>query len=194
MVLAVFLAIGPWITFRPELWEFLGQQAYEHQCYPIAEQAFRAALRICSRDTSDDTIRARIALSFAILLKERGRYTEAEPLYEEALYIRKTVLGQDHSDTVVTMKALADLYQTQGRYADSEILCKEILRIRKKTLGDRHRTTAVALNNLGVLYSRQVRYKEAEPILQEALQIGKQALGTGHPDTAKHNLLAAPFS
>ena len=50
---------------------------------------------------------------------EMGDYAKAEPLYEEALEIRRKVLGREHPDTAISLNNLASLYQADGRLRQS---------------------------------------------------------------------------
>ena len=54
-----------------------------------------------------------------------GRYEDAEPLYDEALSIRRRVLGADHPDTAISLNNLAAFVSTQGRYEEGR--CEEAL-------------------------------------------------------------------
>ncbi|MCA2645877.1 MAG: tetratricopeptide repeat protein [Microcystis sp. M069S2] len=119
-----------------------------------------------------------------IQLYQQGKYNEAIPLAEQALAIRKKVLGDNHPDTAQSLNNLAELYTVQGRYSEAEPLYKQALAIIKQQLGDNHPYTATSLNNLALLYQSQGRYSEAEPLYKEALAIRKQQLGDNHPDTA----------
>nr|NCR60363.1 CHAT domain-containing protein [Microcystis aeruginosa LL13-06] len=122
------------------------------------------------------------------------RYSEAEPLYKEALAIRKQQLGDNHPDTATSLNNLAALYESQGRYSEAEPLYKQALAIIKQQLGDNHPDTATSLNNLALLYESQGRYSEAEPLYNRSLAIRKQQLGDNHPDTATSlNNLAALY-
>jgi hypothetical protein len=51
----------------------------------------------------------------AELYSLQGRYAEAEPLYKQALAIRKKALPPDHPDVAQSRKNLADLDSAQGR-------------------------------------------------------------------------------
>ena len=51
-----------------------------------------------------------------------GTIAEAKPLYEEALSIRRRVLGVDHPDLADSLNNLANLYRAQGRYSKAEPL------------------------------------------------------------------------
>ncbi|MBE9246697.1 tetratricopeptide repeat protein [Microcystis aeruginosa LEGE 00239] len=129
-----------------------------------------------------------------IQLYQQGKYNEAIPLAEQALAIRKKVLGDNHPNTARSLNNLASLYQNQGRYSEAEPLYKQALAIKKQQLGDNHPSTATSLNNLAELYRVQGRYSEAEPLYQQALAIRRKQLGDNHSDTAESlNNLAALY-
>jgi len=117
-------------------------------------------------------------------LNEQGRYEEAEPLYLQALDIRRSQLGDTHPFTATSLNNLAVLYQSQGRYADAEPLCLQALDIWRLQLGETHPFTATSLNNLAELYQSQGRYADAEPLYLQALDIWRLQLGETHPFTA----------
>ncbi|MBE9089862.1 tetratricopeptide repeat protein [Microcystis aeruginosa LEGE 11464] len=120
-----------------------------------------------------------------IQLYQQGKYNEAIPLAEQALAIRKKVLGDNHPNTARSLNNLAGLYESQGRYSEAEPLYKQALAIKKQQLGDNHPSTATSLNNLAALYRVQGRYSEAEPLYQQALAIRRKQLGDNHPNTAR---------
>ena len=120
-----------------------------------------------------------------IQLYQQGKYNEAIPLAEQALAIRKKVLGDNHPNTARSLNNLAGLYESQGRYSEAEPLYKQALAIKKQQLGDNHPSTATSLNNLAELYRVQGRYSEAEPLYQQALAIRRKQLGDNHPNTAR---------
>lgn len=59
-------------------------------------------------------------------------YAKAEPLYRQALEIRKKVLGENHPDTAGSLHNLAFLYESLGSYAKAGPLCREALQIYEK--------------------------------------------------------------
>ena len=113
-----------------------------------------------------------------------GEYAKAEPLYQEALRIRKKVLGPEHPDTATSLNNLALLYLVMGEYAKAEPLLLEALRICRKVLGPEHPDTASSLKSLAELYVVMGEYAKAEPLLLEALRIRQKVLGPDHPNTA----------
>ncbi len=117
-------------------------------------------------------------------LYERGRYSEAEPLYVRALAIYEQQLGPLHPGTATGLNNLASLYESQGKYSEAEPLYVRALAIYEQQLGPLHPGTATGLNNLASLYESQGKYSEAEPLYVRALAIYEQQLGPLHPDTA----------
>ena len=114
---------------------------------------------------------------------DEGRYSESEPLFEEALGIRRRVLGPEHPDTLDSINDVANLYRRQGRYEEAEPLYDKALDVRRRVLGPEHPDTLISMNNLGILYRSQGRYEEAEPLYEETLEARRRVLGPEHPNT-----------
>ena len=123
-----------------------------------------------------------ILSDLAGLLRDQGRYEEAELLHRRALNI------------VDTLNDLAGLHRDQGRYGEAEPLYRRALALRVQALDPESLNTATSLNNLGALLLAKSRFKkveveqsllkEAEPLLKQALEIREAKLGQDHPDTA----------
>ena len=122
--------------------------------------------------------------NLAGLYNSQGRYSEAEPLYRQALEMIKRLLGNEHPYVATSLNNLALLYNSQGRYSEAEPIYRQALEMRKRLLGNEHPDVAASLNNLAGLYNSQGRYSEAEPLLRQALEMMKRLLGSEHPDVA----------
>jgi tetratricopeptide (TPR) repeat protein len=120
----------------------------------------------------------------AKLYELQGRYSEAEPLYLQALEIERSQIGHDHPSTASSLNNLAGLYSSQGRYSEAEPLYLQALEIRRSQIEHDHPDTASSLNNLALLYKSQERYSEAEPLFLQSLKILRSQLGDDHPNTA----------
>jgi CHAT domain-containing protein/tetratricopeptide (TPR) repeat protein len=137
-----------------------------------------------------------VMTNLARLYHDMGDYTKAEPLYQQALDIRKKVLGDHHPDYASSLNNIGEIYHDMGDYTKAEPLYQQALDIRKKVLGD-HPKVAVVMTNLASLYHDMGDYTKAEPLYQQALQIRhkrykilERIFGDHHPDYAAtlHNL------
>ncbi|MBD2021152.1 tetratricopeptide repeat protein, partial [Leptolyngbya sp. FACHB-36] len=99
--------------------------------------------------TSGSEIEVALSLAWLAFLYElQGRYSEAEPLYVQALDIRQRQLGSDHPHVATSLNNLAGLYQSQGRYSEAEPLYVQALDISQRQLGNDHPDVATSLNDL----------------------------------------------
>ncbi len=120
----------------------------------------------------------------AYYLFDRGRYAEAEPLFQHSLRIFQQTKGDEHPSTAASMHELALLYLALGRFPEAEPLFKHALRIKKAALGDEHPETAASMHELASLYLALGRFPEAEPLFLHSLRIFQQTKGDEHPATA----------
>ena len=60
--------------------------------------------------------------NLAGLYESKGDYARAEPLYRQALEIKKKALGEKHPDYATSLNNLAALYRAMGDYARAEPL------------------------------------------------------------------------
>ncbi len=80
-------------------------------------------------------------------LVDRGKYEQAEPLYQRALTTYERVLGPEHPDTLRSVNNLAVLYRNQGKYEQAEPLLQRALTTRERVLGPEHPDTVRTREN-----------------------------------------------
>ncbi|WP_138498506.1 tetratricopeptide repeat protein [Nostoc sp. PA-18-2419] len=122
--------------------------------------------------------------NLAGLYRVTGRYTEAEPLYQQALQLIKCLLGENHPAFATSLNNLAGIYKSTGQYNKAELLYQQALELRKRLLGENHADVVASLNNLALLYDEQGRYDRAEPLYLQALELAKSLLDENHPSLA----------
>ena len=138
--------------------------------------------------------RINLAIKFADCLYEDGRWKEAGDMLMQIMEIRKSILGQEHLDTLTIMGNLASTYRNQGRWKEAENFEARVTEIRKRVLGQEHPVTLISMGNLALTYNKQGRWKEAEDLEMQVLEIRKKVLGQDHVETlASMNHMASVY-
>ena len=69
---------------------------------------------------------------------QQGRSNDAERLELQVRDLYKSVLREEHPDTIQAMANLAVTYYDQQRYDEAEKLEVDVLNLRREILGDKH--------------------------------------------------------
>jgi tetratricopeptide (TPR) repeat protein len=148
----------------------------------LAIECFQQAVTLNRKYSVEDRPNNDLASSLnnlALLYRSQGKWAAAEPLYDEALAIRRTLFGdRPNNDLATSLNNLASLYESQGKWAAAEPLYEEALTICRTLFGDRpNNDLASSLNNLASLYESQGKWAAAEPLYDEALAIYRTLFG-----------------
>jgi CHAT domain-containing protein/tetratricopeptide (TPR) repeat protein len=139
-----------------------------------------------------DYRRAQAAGQEALDLYTKGRYAQAQPLFQQSLTLFRQLLGDEHPRTAAGYHNLALNLKAQGKYAEAGEGYRKALDLKRKLLGEEHPETATGYNNLATSLQAQGKYAEAEEGCRKALALYRKLLGEEHPDTANgYNNLAA---
>ncbi|MGB2926365.1 MAG: tetratricopeptide repeat protein, partial [Limnothrix sp.] len=84
-------------------------------------------------------------------------YEAAEPLYIDALQMRKELLGDRHPDVAQSLNNIAGLYYNQEKYAEAMPLFEQALDICLEVLGVNHPHTKSVMKSIA-----NVRQKMSE--------------------------------
>jgi len=101
--------------------------------------------------------------SYAGVLHERQKLSEAEPIMREVLAGMRLLLGDRHLDSLTAAHNLASLNYSRGSFVESEALFKEVLNGRQKKLGDRHALCVEAANHLAAAQQAR-RHAEVDEV------------------------------
>ena len=115
--------------------------------------------------------------NLASSLQTRGKYAQAQPLFEKALAIFRKVLGEDHPRTAGVCHNVASNLSVQGQYAQAQLLYEKSLTIRRQLMGEEDPATAQSYNSVAVTLMYQGRHALAQPLFEKALAIRRQLLG-----------------
>ncbi|MBS0197192.1 MAG: serine/threonine protein kinase [Planctomycetes bacterium] len=128
-----------------------------------------------------------VASTLRHVLAERyhdlGLDSAAVTLEKQALADRRRVLGEDHSDTLVSIGNVGVYLNAIGKPEEAEPYYREALEKSRRVRGQDQPETWSCLANLGNLLVERGRLSDAEPLLREALEQRRRQLGEEHPDT-----------
>jgi len=123
-----------------------------------------------------DGASAQFLHNLAALYHARRRYSQAEPLYRQALGEAEKWFGPEGQEVALLLNKLALLGTKTGRHKEAISHFERALVIWEKALSPDHPHVARALTNLAGIYCSKGRQVEAEPLFQRALAIAENAL------------------
>lgn len=127
--------------------------------------------------------RAELLTKVASYMLEIGEFSRGEVLGNEAVEIRKNILGIHHHSTLTAIDNLASAYRCQGRYDDAEKLFLQVIEISKMTVGEDDSITTKSMAHLALVYMYQRRWEEAEQLELQTIKTRKMMLGADNSDT-----------
>jgi tetratricopeptide (TPR) repeat protein len=119
-------------------------------CERLVPQAM-AASRLIEEFGLQSQEAGRLLNQAGYYLKARGQFGLAEPLYRQAMAIRRQCLGEQHPDFATSLNNLAALYRSTGRYEEAEPLFRQAMEIWLKALGPKHPNTKTCQANYDAL-------------------------------------------
>ena len=120
------------------------------------------------------------------MLREAKRnLVEAEQLLNDALAMRRRLLGPDHPNVAITLNDLARLMHEKGENKAAEEMHREAITILRKTFPDDHWEIAFVENSLGETLTALGRFDEARRLMIRSLAIIEAEHGATHAATRK---------
>jgi len=119
-----------------------------------------------------------------VLLRERGDFTTAQRLFDEALEVQRKLPGIEPNEIAIALVELGRTHLLREDFAEAECVFREALEIRREALGENHREVAVSYNDLGQAFWYEGRLAEARPLMLRCIEINRRTLGAEHPNTA----------
>jgi tetratricopeptide (TPR) repeat protein len=119
------------------------------------------------------------------VLRQRGRYDEADATLQRALTMQEQLLGPDHGDVSPTLTIMGESCLDQGNFRRAKGLLKRAVAIAEvHVVPDRYPDKLCgALHLLCGVYKKLKDYEMAQPIAERVLALYEQFLGPHHPNT-----------
>ena len=151
----------------------------------VKEALDAAAQRLESELKDEPEIRAELLDTIGRVFTNLALYTEAEPLLNDALTIRRETLGEDDALVAASLHNLAFLKRRLGDAGQAEALRRQAIAIQRRVFPDGDSRLARGLNALASLLRERRALEEAEPLAWEALSMQVRLLGDRHLDVAR---------
>jgi tetratricopeptide (TPR) repeat protein len=139
-----------------------------------------------SNEDDNDDVEIKRSTSATVQL-----YEESSELLEDALRIRREILGPYHADIVSSLKNIGWLRKVQRRFPSAVASYEEALKICEKMYNRNHPEVAECLTQLGVLNKFQNKFKEAISFFEEGIRIYKNVMAEDKKNKKKYSLLMA---
>jgi CHAT domain-containing protein/tetratricopeptide (TPR) repeat protein len=104
------------------------------------------------------------------------KYQAAIELAQQALDVRKELLGEDSPSSMDCLDTLAEVHQASGGYAQAEAFLGKLLQLNEKVRGSAHPAYAAILDRQARLYAEWAANLEARTELAAATKFRRKAL------------------
>lgn len=148
------------------------------------ERYLRKALAIWTETRGDHEETANALNNLGLFLVDQRRFDDAEPLLQQALTLRRKLLGPTNPVTAAALNNLGGLFEPQGRFAEAERYHREAHAIRV-ALDSSSLGTAESCNNLAAVLTSPAQLEEKERLNREALRIREGRLTRDHELTGQ---------
>ena len=127
----------------------------------------------------------------ATYLRARGEFTPARSLLERAVELRRSLLGNDHPDTLESAGSLSFILWEWGQYEQGRQLGEDTLTRCRRVLGEDHPDTLRSAYILVLALLELGQYEPARQLGEDTLTRCRRVLGEDHPDTLRSAYILA---
>ncbi|MGE3108468.1 MAG: tetratricopeptide repeat protein [Phycisphaerales bacterium] len=143
----------------------------------VREVLDEAARKVATSFSGQERIEASMRNTLATTYKAIGRLGEAEAHHRAALEILRRLDGNEHDDTIETIRNLSVVLADEAKFDEAERLSREAVALCERTRGHEHPDTALAMGELARVLQETGRYEQADALMKESIRIGLSTVG-----------------
>jgi tetratricopeptide (TPR) repeat protein len=159
--------------------EVLREKRRFQEALALYEEVLRISTAVHGAEHSECAIDL---CNIAVVLQDLQRWQESKNHLDQALKIRKRVLGK-HPLTADTLQAIGNLLHARGRSQKAIVYFNEAINIEREVLGPDSLRVGDSLHALGQILMAQRSWEDAMAKFKEAHGIRKEQLGEDDPET-----------
>jgi serine/threonine protein kinase/Flp pilus assembly protein TadD len=167
-----------------EMLTLLGRIYERRGTHELALPLLYQAVALGRRTLGPSRELARSLNDLGVAQRAKAEWNVARATLEEALSMRRKVLGEAHPEVAVTESELGRVLLDQGHLPEAEAHFRKALTIRRKVLGPGDHETATSMSDLGALLREKGDLAGAEALFRECLAVTRKTRGPHHPDVA----------
>ena len=153
--------------------------------YAAADSLFNAWTKEIARESPPlDDARADQLIELGNMLEIRRQMPRAEPLFVEALRIRRRLYGDNHPEVAAGLEELGSFYADWQRPAQADSALTAAVAMYRGIYPGGHPDLAAALRVRAVFLEHMSRFHEAEPLAREALALRRRFFGPNSIEAA----------
>ncbi len=146
----------------------------------VREVLDEASKKVGTAFVGKPRVEATIRNTLATTYRSIGQVGKAEEHHAAALVLLRRTLGEEHDETIETMRNLSVVYADGAKFEDAEKLSREAVALCERTRGHEHADTALAMGELARVLQETGRYEEADRLMKECIRIGLATVGGRH--------------
>ena len=82
-----------------------------------------------------------VLVQVADALGNQDKFSEAVPMFTDALAVQRRLVGPDHPDTLTMTMNFGLVLKSQGKHTEAETIYREVLTVQRRVLGPEHPST-----------------------------------------------------
>ncbi len=150
-----------------------------------AEKEYTRALELFRQRGTDTPHEGDVLHDLGALAMNRGDYAAARTRFQQALLLRRKILGAKHPAVADTLVGLGALARRQGHNAEARDDYQQAAAIYRRVYGDDHAKLGAIYNNLAIIDEVEGHLEDALHEHQRALAIRRAVYGDQHPLVAQ---------
>jgi non-specific serine/threonine protein kinase/serine/threonine-protein kinase len=153
--------------------------------YPESKRFAEKALGLPSGGGRDGELqRATVLLQLGRASQRLGDMEQTRIAYEQALAVRRKVLGEHHLDVARVLNNLGAIHGQMERFAEATASHEQALAIQRRVGGPTHVDVGHSLRGLAILQDRQGNIEAGLELFRQAQEIFERHYGPDHTFTA----------
>lgn len=157
--------------------------SYNGRDYKVSEMLDQSLEQLHDSFKGPPAVKGALLAALGQTYRGLGLTDKAVSVAEEAVQLRRSVLGAEHPDTLLSINDLAVAYLGAGRYQEGLLMLEELVPRMTSKLGSDHPNTLNAMSTLAETYHALGRLDDTVRLLENIFRLRMARLGPTNFET-----------